>query len=68
MGMQPLNKSVLCVLFSQGGKFQMRVGLLMLLCNWLASCPIAVTHFLHNANNVPFVSFNSYYLEKERKK
>ncbi len=29
----------------------------MLLCHWVAKCPIAVTHFLHNTNNVPFVSF-----------
>ena len=29
----------------------------MLLCHWLASCPIAVTHFLHCSSNVPFVSF-----------
>ena len=43
----------------QGAKLQTRVGLLMLLCHWLASCPIAVTHFLHCSSNIPFVSFVS---------
>lgn len=28
----------------------------MLLCTWLSNCSIAVTHFLHNPANVPFVS------------
>lgn len=41
----------------QGSKVQTRVGLLMLLCTWISNCPIAVTHFLHNQENVPFVSF-----------
>lgn len=46
-------------LFSpQGSKVQTRVGLLMLLCTWINNCPIAVTHFLHNQENVPFVSSN----------
>lgn len=40
----------------QGSKVQTRVGLLMLLCTWINNCPIAVTHFLHNQENVPFVS------------
>ncbi|XP_075058150.1 general vesicular transport factor p115 isoform X3 [Mixophyes fleayi] len=40
----------------RGSKVQTRVGLLMLLCTWLSSCPIAVTHFLHNAANVPFLT------------
>lgn len=40
----------------QGSKVQTRVGLLMLLCTWLSNCSIAVTHFLHNPANVPFVS------------
>ncbi|CAI9561020.1 unnamed protein product [Staurois parvus] len=43
-------------ILSQGSKVQTRVGLLMLLCTWLSSCPIAVTHFLHNAANVPFLT------------
>lgn len=43
----------------QGSKVQTRVGLLILLCTWLSNCPIAVTHFLHNSANVPFVSFKS---------
>ncbi|XP_059578335.1 general vesicular transport factor p115 isoform X1 [Alligator mississippiensis] len=38
----------------RGSKVQTRVGLLMLLCTWLSSCPIAVTHFLHNPANIPF--------------
>uniref|UniRef100_A0A8C5SIP5 General vesicular transport factor p115 n=1 Tax=Laticauda laticaudata TaxID=8630 RepID=A0A8C5SIP5_LATLA len=41
----------------RGSKVQTRVGLLMLLCTWLSNCPIAVTHFLHNSANIPFVSF-----------
>ncbi|XP_072261656.1 general vesicular transport factor p115 isoform X3 [Pyxicephalus adspersus] len=40
----------------RGSKVQTRVGLLMLLCTWLSNCPIAVTHFLHNASNVPFLT------------
>ncbi|KAM4809279.1 general vesicular transport factor p115 isoform 3-T3 [Rhinophrynus dorsalis] len=43
-------------ILSQGSKVQTRVGLLMLLCTWLSSCPIAVTRFLHNAANVPFLT------------
>uniref|UniRef100_A0A672HMN3 General vesicular transport factor p115 n=1 Tax=Salarias fasciatus TaxID=181472 RepID=A0A672HMN3_SALFA len=42
----------------RGSKVQTRVGLLMLLCTWISNCPIAVTHFLHNQENVPFVSLN----------
>ena len=41
----------------QGAKLQTRVGLLMLLSTWLADCPVAVTHFLSNSANVPYVSF-----------
>ncbi|KAJ3615114.1 hypothetical protein NHX12_018682, partial [Muraenolepis orangiensis] len=37
-------------------KVQTRVGLLMLLCTWISNCPIAVTHFLHNQENVPFLT------------
>ncbi|XP_066304977.1 general vesicular transport factor p115-like isoform X2 [Branchiostoma lanceolatum] len=40
----------------QGGKLQTRLGLLILLCSWLSDCSIAVTHFLHNATNVPFLT------------
>ncbi|XP_061444835.1 general vesicular transport factor p115 isoform X1 [Rhineura floridana] len=40
----------------RGSKVQTRVGLLMLLCTWLSNCPIAVTHFLHNPANVPFLT------------
>nr|XP_033816267.1 general vesicular transport factor p115 isoform X3 [Geotrypetes seraphini] len=43
-------------ILSQGSKIQTRVGLLMLLCTWLSNCPIAVTHFLHNPANVPFLT------------
>ncbi|XP_023809445.1 general vesicular transport factor p115-like [Oryzias latipes] len=42
--------------FLQGSKVQTRVGLLMLLCTWISNCPIAVTHFLHNQDNVPFLT------------
>ncbi|XP_067413082.1 general vesicular transport factor p115 isoform X1 [Emydura macquarii macquarii] len=40
----------------RGSKVQTRVGLLMLLCTWLSNCPIAVTHFLHNPANIPFLT------------
>ncbi|XP_039606071.1 general vesicular transport factor p115 isoform X2 [Polypterus senegalus] len=40
----------------KGSKIQTRVGLLMLLCTWMTNCPIAVTHFLHNQPNVPFLT------------
>ncbi|XP_064782611.1 general vesicular transport factor p115 isoform X6 [Oncorhynchus masou masou] len=40
----------------KGSKVQTRVGLLMLLCTWISNCPIAVTHFLHNQENVPFLT------------
>ncbi|XP_054847353.1 general vesicular transport factor p115 isoform X1 [Eublepharis macularius] len=40
----------------RGSKVQTRVGLLILLCTWLSNCPIAVTHFLHNSANVPFLT------------
>uniref|UniRef100_A0A1W7RH73 General vesicular transport factor p115 n=1 Tax=Agkistrodon contortrix contortrix TaxID=8713 RepID=A0A1W7RH73_AGKCO len=43
-------------ILSQGSKVQTRVGLLMLLCTWLSNCPIAVTHFLHNPANIPFLT------------
>ncbi|KAL1789344.1 general vesicular transport factor p115 isoform X1 [Sigmodon hispidus] len=43
-------------ILSQGSKIQTRIGLLMLLCTWLSNCPIAVTHFLHNSANVPFLT------------
>uniref|UniRef100_A0A0B6ZP45 General vesicular transport factor p115 n=1 Tax=Arion vulgaris TaxID=1028688 RepID=A0A0B6ZP45_9EUPU len=44
-----------CNMLSQGGKLQTRVGLLMILCGWLADCPIAVSHFLNNTANVPYL-------------
>ena len=47
----------LSLILQGGSKVQSRVGLLMLLAHWLAQCPLAITHFLHNAANVPFVSF-----------
>ncbi|KAI1887628.1 hypothetical protein AGOR_G00192270 [Albula goreensis] len=40
----------------RGSKVQTRVGLLILLCTWISSCPIAVTHFLHNQDNIPFLT------------
>ncbi|XP_050800943.1 general vesicular transport factor p115 [Gopherus flavomarginatus] len=40
----------------RGSKVQTRVGLLMLLCTWLSDCSIAVTHFLHNSANIPFLT------------
>ncbi|KAM3822601.1 general vesicular transport factor p115 isoform 2-T2 [Vipera latastei] len=43
-------------ILAQGSKVQTRVGLLMLLCTWLSNCPIAVTNFLHNPENIPFLT------------
>ncbi|XP_006010104.1 general vesicular transport factor p115 isoform X1 [Latimeria chalumnae] len=40
----------------RGSKAQTRVGLLILLCTWLSNCSIAVTHFLHSQDNVPFLT------------
>ncbi|XP_050394510.1 general vesicular transport factor p115 isoform X2 [Patella vulgata] len=44
-----------CNILAQGGKLQTRIGLLMLMCGWLSDCSIAVTHFLSNTANVPFL-------------
>lgn len=44
-----------CNMLSQGGKFQTRIGLLMVLCGWMCDCPIAVSHFLSNTSNVPYL-------------
>ncbi|XP_029635799.1 general vesicular transport factor p115 isoform X2 [Octopus sinensis] len=44
-----------CNMLAQGGKLQTRIGLLMLLCGWLSDCSIAVTHFLCNTANVPYL-------------
>ncbi|XP_071951927.1 general vesicular transport factor p115-like isoform X2 [Antedon mediterranea] len=43
------------MLSSPTAKVQTRLGLLMLLCSWLANCQLAVTHFLANSANVPFL-------------
>ncbi|KAJ8269612.1 hypothetical protein COCON_G00122190 [Conger conger] len=40
----------------RGSKAQTRVGLLILLCSWISSCPIAVTHFLNNQANVSYLT------------
>ena len=44
-------------MLSQGGTMQAKIGLLSLLCSWLSSCPIAVSRFLQNTSNIPYVSF-----------
>ncbi|KAK3579520.1 hypothetical protein CHS0354_028349 [Potamilus streckersoni] len=44
-----------CNILAQGGRFQTRIGLLMLLSTWLADSPIAVSHFLYNTSNVPYM-------------
>ncbi|GFN80979.1 general vesicular transport factor p115-like [Plakobranchus ocellatus] len=44
-----------CNMLSQGGKVQTKIALLMILCGWLADCPIAVSHFLSNTANVPYL-------------
>ncbi|KAJ8403644.1 hypothetical protein AAFF_G00349700 [Aldrovandia affinis] len=40
----------------RGSKVQTRVGLLSLLCTWISSCPIAVSHFLHNQENISYLT------------
>ncbi|KAG7459030.1 hypothetical protein MATL_G00226880, partial [Megalops atlanticus] len=57
LGNPPVSLLQQCTnILSQGSKVQTRVGLLILLCTWISSCPIAVTHFLHNQDNVPFLT------------
>ncbi|XP_054847354.1 general vesicular transport factor p115 isoform X2 [Eublepharis macularius] len=57
LGNPPVSLLQQCTnILSQGSKVQTRVGLLILLCTWLSNCPIAVTHFLHNSANVPFLT------------
>nr|XP_056713285.1 general vesicular transport factor p115 [Euleptes europaea] len=57
LGNPPVSLLQQCTnILSQGSKVQTRVGLLILLCTWLSNCPIAVTHFLHNTANVPFLT------------
>ncbi|XP_043969322.1 general vesicular transport factor p115 isoform X3 [Gambusia affinis] len=57
LGKPPVSLLQQCTnILSQGSKVQTRVGLLMLLCTWISNCPIAVTHFLHNQDNVPFLT------------
>ena len=36
-------------------RVQTRVGLLILLCTWLANCNLCVTQFLNDTNNIPFL-------------
>lgn len=36
-------------------RVQTRVGLLILLCVWLADCNLCVTQFLNDTNNIPFL-------------
>ena len=56
LGNPPVSLLQQCTnILSQGVKIQTRVGLLMLLSHWLAECPIAVTHFLHNNANIPML-------------
>ncbi|XP_066574208.1 general vesicular transport factor p115 isoform X5 [Amia ocellicauda] len=57
LGNPPVSLLQQCTnILSQGSKVQTRVGLLMLLCTWISNCPIAVTHFLHNQANIPFLT------------
>ncbi|XP_036372390.1 general vesicular transport factor p115-like isoform X2 [Megalops cyprinoides] len=57
LGNPPVSLLQQCTnILSQGSKVQTRVGLLILLCTWISSCPIAVMHFLHNQDNVPFLT------------
>ena len=45
-------------ILQQGGKFQTRISLLMLLCTWLSHCTLAVSHFLDVPTNIPYVNSN----------
>ena len=36
-------------------KVQTRIGLLVLLCTWLAECSMAVKQFVNDKNNIPFL-------------
>uniref|UniRef100_A0A4W3J462 General vesicular transport factor p115 n=1 Tax=Callorhinchus milii TaxID=7868 RepID=A0A4W3J462_CALMI len=57
LGNPPVSLLQQCTnILSQGSKVQTRVGLLMLLSTWMTSCPIAVSNFLHNQTNVPFLT------------
>ncbi|KAK1174877.1 general vesicular transport factor p115-like isoform X2 [Acipenser oxyrinchus oxyrinchus] len=57
LGNPPVSLLQQCTnILSQGSKVQTRVGLLMLLCTWISNCPIAVTHFLLNQANIPFLT------------
>ncbi|CAH1793968.1 unnamed protein product [Owenia fusiformis] len=56
LGNPPVSLLQQCTnILAQGAKLQTRVGLLMLLCNWVAHSTVGVTHLLHHANNVPFL-------------
>ncbi|XP_072038320.1 general vesicular transport factor p115-like isoform X2 [Amphiura filiformis] len=44
------------ILAQPTAKVQTRVGLLILLCNWLSNCQLAVSHFLTNPSNIPFLT------------
>ncbi|XP_056619884.1 general vesicular transport factor p115 isoform X2 [Triplophysa dalaica] len=57
LGKPPVSLLQQCTnILSQGSRVQTKVGLLMLLCTWICNCPIAVMHFLHNQDNVPFLT------------
>ncbi|XP_051560979.1 general vesicular transport factor p115 isoform X2 [Myxocyprinus asiaticus] len=57
LGKPPVSLLQQCTnILSQGSRVQAKVGLLMLLCTWISNCPIAVMHFLHNQDNVPFLT------------
>ncbi|KAJ8383038.1 hypothetical protein SKAU_G00038160 [Synaphobranchus kaupii] len=40
----------------RGSKVQTRAGLLILLCTWISSCPIALAHFLHSQENISYLT------------
>ena len=56
LGNPPVSLQQQCTnIIAQGAKFQTRIAILQLLCCWMTDCPLAVTHFLSNAANVPFL-------------
>ncbi|XP_033643717.1 general vesicular transport factor p115-like isoform X2 [Asterias rubens] len=58
MGQAPVSLLQQCanILSQPTVKFQTKVGLLILLSSWLAGCQLAVTHFLLNPANIPFLT------------
>ncbi|XP_074648252.1 general vesicular transport factor p115-like [Tubulanus polymorphus] len=56
LGNPPVSLLQQCInILGQGAKFQTKVGLLQLLCNWLCNSTACVQAFLSNESNVPYL-------------